>query len=561
MSIKEARKILNLYDIDVLTDAILKSKYRQLMKECHPDRHQNEPEEVLARLNQQAVDINNAYDYLKTRIDEYNRGYGKTTGRSSSFDAEPDMMFFVRKASVIKNMKAYFENCSNSILRKQVIKFYKEDVRAEDMMSEATLRDAVNKFRNGIHDIYTNYEMFHRIDNGIPKHFIFNIDYNCNCDEFLTQLETLKSTHEKTMFKRVYNSLRHQFGDEEYVMSMECFKDEVTRLMCPLFSYTISPEEERGIIESIGQYGASVNRYFEKRKDEFYKLRKQIINLPDEFNLSGFTKDEFLVKLDESIIARKFDTVKTLMKEDIIKFKQKHKLIKKLHLMFIAKYNMALLRLDDHKDQDRIQGIYSTLAEVNKILADAIKGKYELEDLTVLEGISFKDKAMDDFVISMVGNGEYKIYVTMPKNEKMGYKNYEPFALNTPDKSQFVTLGQRDAILSDTYAYARDNIVIPVSEFIERGRPVFKYRYHGQIVEFVLYDYFGYELACELDRKSQKIVSFYVTDSKKHDVLYRQAEVSDILPDIEEYVSELYEPYISRMQGRTLNKKSINIKG
>ena len=84
--------ILNLYDIDVLTDAILKSKYRQLMKECHPDRHQNEPEEVLARLNQQAVDINNAYDYLKTRIDEYNRGYGKTTGRSSSFDAEPDMI-------------------------------------------------------------------------------------------------------------------------------------------------------------------------------------------------------------------------------------------------------------------------------------------------------------------------------------------------------------------------------------------------------------------------------------------------------------------------------------
>ena len=137
--------------------------------------------------------------------------------------------------------------------------------------------------------------------------------------------------------------------------------------------------------------------------------------------------------------------------------------------MLTIKSNIALMGLDSSKDQARIQGIYQTLAEVNNVLAEASKGKYTYEDLSCLMNVSFKDKASDDFIISMVGNGEYKIHVSMPKNQKMGYVNTQPFVLMTPDKSQFLSLDERDAVLTDVYNYAKENLIIPVEEFLTRG--------------------------------------------------------------------------------------------
>lgn len=558
MSLVEARRILQLTDIDVLTAAILKSKWKQLLKENHPDKHATEGQIVVDRYNQICVEINNAYDYLVMHIDEYNAKYGKKT--RSSFDSEPDFIFFINRSKVEKNMKAYFEGCKGSILKKQVIDFYYNEVKIEEANTEYEVREAIKRFKKGIISVYKDYQMFHCIDNGIPEHFAYNLDYNCNCDEFLNQLYAMKEAHETKVSQRVKNALDNQLIDE-YLLNTDVFKDEICTMMAGMFSYTISPEEERRIISDITSRASRINRYFVNRSKEFMKLRKLVLSLPADYDVTGYTKKQLLDLLDNSIIVRNFDDVKDDIRNEAESFIKKTKLIKTLHRMLTIKSNIALMGLDSSKDQARIQGIYQTLAEVNNVLAEASKGKYTYEDLSCLMNVSFKDKASDDFIISMVGNGEYKIHVSMPKNQKMGYVNTQPFVLMTPDKSQFLSLDERDAVLTDVYNYAKENLIIPVEEFLTRGNAIFKYRYHGNKVELVICEYFGLELSCELDRKTGNINYFYVTDAKSYDFLYRDCKGSfSVFEDIEKYSKEIYGPYIEKMQGKTASQRKLNIK-
>lgn len=558
MSLVEARRILQLTDVNVLTEIILKNKWRQLLKENHPDKHQGEGQLSINRYNQICIDINNAYEYLRGHIDEYNSKFSKQS--KTSFDDQTDFIFFINRNKVEKAMKAYFEGCKDTILKKQVTDFYYNEVRIEKAINEQEVRESIRKFKKGIVSLYKDYQMIHCIDNGIPSHFAFNIDYDCNCDEFLNQLYAMKDAHETRVSKRVYNALENQLIDS-YLLNTPSFKQEICSMMSGMFSYTISAEEERRIISDIASVAAHINKYFMSRNKEFMKLRKLILSLPEEYDATGYTKEQLLDKLDESIITRKFDSICDGIRNEAESFIKKTKLIKSLHRILTIKSNVALIGLDSNKDQAKIQGIYHTLAEVNKVLADASVNEYTYEDLACLMNISFNDKATDDFIISMVGNGEYKIHVSMPKGKELGYVNKQPFVLLTPDKNQFLSLDERDAVLTDVYNYAKENLVISVDEFLSRGDAVFKYRYHGNRVELVIAEYFGLELSCDLDRKSGNVNYFYVTDARNHDFLYKDCKgYVPAYEDIENYVKEIYEPYIERIQGKKASQRKLNIK-
>ena len=72
MSITNARQILG-FDLDtILTIEAITKRYRQLIKEFHPDKHPGCSDFELQHYHQKTIDINNAYDYLKINISRVN---------------------------------------------------------------------------------------------------------------------------------------------------------------------------------------------------------------------------------------------------------------------------------------------------------------------------------------------------------------------------------------------------------------------------------------------------------------------------------------------------------
>ena len=58
-------------------------------------------------------------------------------------------------------------------------------------------------------------------------------------------------------------------SDSLYLLNTDVFKDEICTMMAGMFSYTISPEEERRIISDITSRASRINRYFVK---SYYRL-------------------------------------------------------------------------------------------------------------------------------------------------------------------------------------------------------------------------------------------------------------------------------------------------
>lgn len=66
-----------------------------------------------------------------------------------------------------------------------------------------------------------------------------------------------------------------------------------------------------------------------------------------------------------------------------------------------------------------------------EILSKAYKGKYSIEDVSILENITFSDKNTDKMILSMLNNKGFSIYVKIP-NEEID-ELYNPFVLKNED--------------------------------------------------------------------------------------------------------------------------------
>ena len=146
MSIANARIILG-FDLDtILTIEMITKRYRELIKQYHPDKHASSSEIELKEYNQKTIDINNAYDYLKQHIDRVNK-----TTKSNDFDMGDDVIFFMNKARAMSNLRKYFESASDSKLKNDVVNLYNKcnienATNNEELRSKSCAAPPIDKY-------------------------------------------------------------------------------------------------------------------------------------------------------------------------------------------------------------------------------------------------------------------------------------------------------------------------------------------------------------------------------------------------------------------------------
>ena len=257
MSIANARTILG-FDLDtILTIEIITKRYRELMKQYHPDKHADSSEVELKEYTQKSIDINNAYDYLKQNIDRVN-----STAKTKKQSNNDDVVFFLKKAKAISMLKSYFVNSKDSKLKRDVSNLYNK-CNIENAKNDIELKRSIDMFIKFLGITYKNEETRYRMSNKIPNSFKFNLDYDVDVDTFLDCLDIMLSSRKQFIDDNLDRIILDSFVDEEYSSNTSFlkFRDSYKSM---LFNANLTSEEEKSIFKAFRAKSKEISEYYEK---------------------------------------------------------------------------------------------------------------------------------------------------------------------------------------------------------------------------------------------------------------------------------------------------------
>ena len=302
MSIANARIILG-FDLDtILTIEMITKRYRELIKQYHPDKHASSSEIELKEYNQKTIDINNAYDYLKQHIDRVNK-----TTKSNDFDMGDDVIFFMNKARAMSNLRKYFESASDSKLKNDVVNLYNK-CNIENATNNEELRRALDMFYGLITVTYRNEETRYRLANKIPNSFKYELDYNTDVDTFLTRLNGMKKARNVYINNALDKIVSNNLCDEDYSFS-KSFLELREYYKSILESSNLTSEEEREIFRVFKTKVKGISNYFEKHRKEYLALVRSVRKIDKSF-VSEEENSDLIEQIDSSIINKSFTSTK-----------------------------------------------------------------------------------------------------------------------------------------------------------------------------------------------------------------------------------------------------------
>ncbi len=544
MSIANARTILG-FDLDtILTIEIITKRYRELMKQYHPDRHADSSEAELKDYTQKSIDINNAYVYLKQNIDRVN------TTKTKQQSNNDDVVFFLRKAKATSMLKSYFINSKDSKLKRDVSNLYNR-CNIENATNNVELKKSVDMFLSFISLLYKNEETRYRIINKIPASFKYEIDYNTDVDSFLRRLYGMVNVRKQYIDSSLDRITLDSFIDDEY-SSTTSFLEFRKSYMNMLFNANLTSEEEKTIFKTFRVKSKEISDYYEKNRKEYFALIRKV-NKMDETYISKDAREELLNRIEESIVNKQFTSTKISIERQINKINEKRKLIRKLKTTLMLKYKSVLLVLNPNKDNDRVNSAINTYDKVFKILDDAENGKYNTQDLIILENISFLDEDKDKLLLSMFNNDLYNIFVSFPKDGKS--KRYEPFVLGNANVDNFISLDNDSVNVKTKEEISDEALLLPLSIFVNKGNVVNLSRRTRTSKETILCQYGNYELVFSQDLKSRDSF-YYLRPSKLKYENYGDRDY--LLQVLENDICDRFLYYTDRMQKN--NVKELRIK-
>ena len=489
MSIANARTILG-FDLDtILTIEMITKRYRELIKQYHPDKHASSSEIELKEYNQKTIDINNAYDYLKQHIDRVNK-----TTKSNDFDMGDDVIFFMNKARAMSNLRKYFESASDSKLKNDVVNLYNK-CNIENATNNEELRRALDMFYGLITVTYRNEETRYRLANKIPNSFKYELDYNTDVDTFLTRLNGMKKARNVYINNALDKIVSNNLCDEDYSFS-KSFLELREYYKSILESSNLTSEEEREIFRTFKTKVKGISNYFEKHRKEYLALVRSVRKIDKSF-VSEEENSDLIEQIDSSIINKSFTSTKMKIEKRINEYKSIKSTITKLKLTLTAKYKGLLLVLNPDKDKDKISSAINTYEKIIKLLDRAKTGEFSAENLKVLENISFTDEDKDKILLSMVTDDEYNIFISYP-NDAVSTR-YEPFILGNLDTDNFISLGCDSVSVKTKEEVSKDTLLLPLSVFVKNGNVVNLSRRTKNTKENILCQYGGYELVLSQD--------------------------------------------------------------
>ncbi len=546
MSIANARTILG-FDLDtILTIEIITKRYRELMKEYHPDRHFNSSENELKEYTQKSIDINNAYDYLKQNIDRVN-----STSKSKKYDVDDDIVFFLNKAKAMSSLRKYFENASESKLKNNVVNLYKK-CNIENATNNVELKKSVDMFLSFISVLYKNEETRYRIINKIPASFKYEIDYNTDVDSFLRRLYGMVNVRKQYIDSSLDKIISNNMYDEEYSFT-KSFLELRSSYINRLNNATLTSEEEKEIFRTFKIKVKEISDYFEKNRKEYVALIKKVNKVDNSF-MSDEEKKILLDRIDASIINKSFTSTRINIERSINEFNNIKSTIKKLRINLTIKYKGLLLMLNPSKDRELINSAIDTYDKVMKILDDAQDGKYDSKDLMVLQNISFIDENKDRILLSMLSNDEYNIFVGFPKDGVS--KRYEPFVLGNMNSDNFISLDNDSVNVRTKEEISKDTLLLPLSIFVKNGNIVNLSRRMRNTKENIICQYGKYELVLSQNLKT-KNTFYYLRPSEYRYESYGDKEI--LLSILEGDIKDRFLYYTDGMQ-KSSNVRELKIK-
>lgn len=544
MSIANARIILG-FDLDtILTIEMITKRYRELIKQYHPDKHASSSEIELKEYNQKTIDINNAYDYLKQHIDRVNK-----TTKSNDFDMGDDVIFFMNKARAMSNLRKYFESASDSKLKNDVVNLYNK-CNIENATNNEELRRALDMFYGLITVTYRNEETRYRLANKIPNSFKYELDYNTDVDTFLTRLNGMKKARNVYINNALDKIVSNNLCDEDYSFS-KSFLELREYYKSILESSNLTSEEEREIFRTFKTKVKGISNYFEKHRKEYLALVRSVRKIEKSF-VSEEENSDLIEQIDSSIINKSFTSTKMKIEKRINEYKSIKSTITKLKLTLTAKYKGLLLVLNPDKDKDKISSAINTYEKIIKLLDRAKTGEFSAENLKVLENISFTDEDKDKILLSMVTDDEYNIFISYP-NDAVSTR-YEPFILGNLGTDNFISLGSDSVSVKTKEEVSKDTLLLPLSVFVKNGNVVNLSRRTKNTKENILCQYGGYELVLSQDLINNDTFYFLRPSQYKYES-YGDREM--LLGVLESDISNRFLYYTDRIQKKGIREPKI----
>lgn len=544
MSIANARIILG-FDLDtILTIEMITKRYRELIKQYHPDKHASSSEIELKEYNQKTIDINNAYDYLKQHIDRVNK-----TTKSNDFDMGDDVIFFMNKARAMSNLRKYFESASDSKLKNDVVNLYNK-CNIENATNNEELRRALDMFYGLITVTYRNEETRYRLANKIPNSFKYELDYNTDVDTFLTRLNGMKKARNVYINNALDKIVSNNLCDEDYSFS-KSFLELREYYKSILESSNLTSEEEREIFRTFKTKVKGISNYFEKHRKEYLALVRSVRKIEKSF-VSEEENSDLIEQIDSSIINKSFTSTKMKIEKRINEYKSIKSTITKLKLTLTAKYKGLLLVLNPDKDKDKISSAINTYEKIIKLLDRAKTGEFSAENLKVLENISFTDEDKDKILLSMVTDDEYNIFISYP-NDAVSTR-YEPFILGNLGTDNFISLGSDSVSVKTKEEVSKDTLLLPLNVFVKNGNVVNLSRRTKNTKENILCQYGGYELVLSQDLINNDTFYFLRPSQYKYES-YGDREM--LLGVLESDISNRFLYYTDRMQKKGIREPKI----
>lgn len=487
MSIKEAKKILGFDSNSVLTIDMITKRYRKLMKEYHPDKHMNDKVEKIDEYNDKTILLNEAYQFLKDNFDKVNK------------DIDDSIEFYRKKNRAVVFAMRYYKDSKNSELKNKVIKIF-ETSGIKEATNENDLNLYVDRFMISIRMLYKNELKDFFKKNGIPSHYSYGFTYNTDVDGFIKGLNEVKNKHDNYINETVRGIVKNSSLEIEFTDS-RAFRELKKSYVDELMDSELTRSSEDDIINSFASKVSELSRRFNRNIEEYYDAVNRIERLDDNFE-KEMDREVLLEELNISIIDDYFDEKKKYINNVIDNYYKKKRLIRKLKLSLMIKYKMAILKLHPVNDKTHISSALDTYENILKILSEAENGKYSVNDLMVLENITFTNASKDAILLSIFNSNSYNIYIEYPKNGKT--KKFNPIVLGNANVDNYICYEDDELVVKTREEIEKDSNLLSLNVFVNNGNIINLSRRTHTTYDTLICQYGDFDLLYIQDLKTKE---------------------------------------------------------
>lgn len=301
MDIMSFSKAISIFGLkNNYTEDELKKRYRELVRQNHPDYHMNDTEEKQSEYNRKTQDINEAYDILKKNSNIHStytyesastywshqnyQGYGYRRERY-------DPNIIIQRSNAVKNIRSYNKPCDAEKLRRQVSDLITKYIILINKSQDVNM--TLINFKIDLEQLYRNYIKIYCQKHKIPS-FLINqqkFNYDCDCAKLFNQLKDCERTVGIDISKIIRKYQYHEH--------FKILEDQIL--------------EERNKVREKISYVTLKDEYLNLLREYSNKINELIIEYNKRYRDFKFALDKLSHQLDSKVKKYLYDNIKEIV--------------------------------------------------------------------------------------------------------------------------------------------------------------------------------------------------------------------------------------------------------